>query len=163
LPELDTLFALAELAVGMAGFSAIVVLFKRRESGRWLPRDADRFNGMVLHAMAGAAFCFLPAFVDVLTGQESTLWRVCSALLGAQIAIHAAIVVRLPSTSMRARALVAGGALVAVTLQVLSVADLWIPNGFTPYLIGLQWHLLQAGVLFVLLIWVRDDDIEGGA
>jgi hypothetical protein len=146
----------------MAGFSAIVVLFKRRESGQWLPEDADRFNGMVLHAMAAAIFCFLPAIVEAATGPGPDLWLVCSALLGAQITVHAAIVMRLKSTSTPARALVAGGAFVAAGLQVLNVVGVGASRGFTPYLIGLQRHLLQAGVLFVLLIWVRDEDIEGG-
>jgi len=47
-------------------------------------------------------------------------------------------------------------------LQVLNVVGVGASRGFTPYLIGLHRHLLQAGVLFVLLIWVRDEDIEGG-
>ena len=41
-----------EISVALAGFSAIVVLFRRGESGTWLPRDADRFHGMILHAAA---------------------------------------------------------------------------------------------------------------
>jgi len=104
--ELDTLFTLGEVAIGMAGFSAIVVLFKRGDSGRWRADDADRFNGMLIHAMAAAFFCVLPAFLAVLIDAPSRLWVVGSALLGTQIALHTGIVLRLPSTQGPARAVV---------------------------------------------------------
>ena len=158
--ELDTLFGLAEIAVGMAGFSAIVVLFKRRDSGKWLPRDADRFNGMLIHAMAAALFCLLPAFVKALVEDPSTIWTIASALIGVQISLQAAVVMRLRSTGGVARTVVVAGALVAVAFQVLNVADWGITRGFAPYLIGVLWHLLQAGTLFVMLIWVRAEDVE---
>ena len=47
----DVLFTVAEIAVALAGFSAVVVLFKRRDSGRWRAADADRFHGMVVHGV----------------------------------------------------------------------------------------------------------------
>lgn len=55
--ETDLLFGLAELSVGLAGFSAIVVLFRRRETGKWRVGDAERFRGIVLHAIS--AFVYL--------------------------------------------------------------------------------------------------------
>lgn len=158
--ELDTLFALGEVAIGMAGFSAIVVLFKRRESGRWRAQDADRFNGMLLHAMAAAFFCVLPAFLSALIGAPATLWAVASALLGAQIVLHTGIVLRLPSTRNPTRVAVGLGGLTALGFQLVNVAGVGIPRGFAPYLIGVLWHLLHAGVLFVMLIWVRAEDVE---
>jgi hypothetical protein len=158
--ELDTLFALGEVAIGMAGFSAIVVLFKRRESGKWRAQDADRFNGMLLHAMAAAFFCALPAVLRALIDATATLWAVASGLLGAQIALHAGIILRLPSTRTPTRAAVGVGGLAALAFQVLNVAGVGVPRGFAPYLIGVLWHLLHAGVLFVMLIWVRAEDVE---
>lgn len=160
LSELDTLFTLAEIAVGMAGFSAIVVLFKRRDSGKWLPSDADRFNGMLIHAMTAAFFCVLPAFADVFVS-PAAIWTACSAVLGVQICVHIGIVVRLPSTSAITRAVVLTGGLIAVALQALNVAGRGIEHGFGPYLIGVLWHLFHAGALFLLLIGVRPGDVEG--
>jgi hypothetical protein len=158
--ELDTLFALGEVAIGMAGFSAIVVLFKRRDSGRWRSQDADRFNGMLIHAMSAAFFCALPAVLEALIEATATLWAVGSALLGTQIALHAGIILHLPSTRTPTRAVVLLGGLAALTFQLLNVAGVGIPRGFAPYLIGVLWHLLHAGVLFVTLVWVRAEDVE---
>jgi len=48
LAESEVLFAVAEFSVAVAGFSAIVVILRRSESGKWRAIDADRFHGMLL-------------------------------------------------------------------------------------------------------------------
>ena len=54
----DTLFALAEVAVALAGFSAIVVVLKRGAEGRWTAADADRFPAFMIEALTVSDFCF---------------------------------------------------------------------------------------------------------
>lgn len=161
LNELDTLFTLAEIAIGMAGFSAIVVLFKRRDSGAWAADDADRFNGMVLHSIAAAFFCILPSVLDVFTGDPAWTWTLGSALLGAQVLAHVVIVLRLPSSSLAVRISVGSMGLLVVVLQLANAAGLGFAREFGPYLVGVLWHMFQAGLLFVSLIWVRAADVEG--
>ena len=70
--ESDVLFSLAQIAVAFAGFSAIVVLFGRGASGRWRQSHADRFHGMVLHAMV-AVLGFDHEFRPYLVG---VVWHV---------------------------------------------------------------------------------------
>jgi len=159
--RLDTLFGLAEVAIGMAGFSAIVVIFKRLDSGQWRRDDADRFNGMLIHSMAAAFFCVLPPFLAAFLAEPVTLWRVGSGLLGLQIAVHASLIARLSSTAGIARGVVLAGALVALDFQVLNVTGADAARGFAWYLIGVLWHLLHAGALFVMLVWVRASDVQG--
>jgi len=57
---MNTLLTLAEVAITMAGFSAVVVSFKKRDTNTWLKLDADRFHGMILHAIL-ALLSLLPA------------------------------------------------------------------------------------------------------
>lgn len=160
MPEFDTLFALAEIAVGLAGFSAIVVLFKQRDSGKWFAADADRFHGMVLHAMAAALFCVLPSLVAVFVDDPASVWRWSSAVLGLQVAGHAATVVALSSTGPFGRLVtIVGGASVAMLLCA-NVLGLGFAQEFGPYLVGVAWHLAHAGVLFVMLVWVPDISID---
>ena len=90
------LYSLAEIAVTIAGFSAIVVLFKRSDSGTWLPSDADRFNGMLIHAMAAVFFCVLPSLIAVFETNEGTIWSIASAVLGVQIVGHSIIIFSKP-------------------------------------------------------------------
>lgn len=159
--ELDRLLTLAEIAIGMAGFSAIVVLFKRRDSGTWLAADADRFNGMILHSMIGVALCILPALIGAFSQDVGFVWRVASAILGLQVLTHSGLVIFALSTTGPGAALVVGaGGLVVVALQVVNVLDLGSSTGFGPYLVGVLWHLLHAGFLFAALIWVRAASIE---
>ena len=68
--ESETLFSIAQVAIGLAGFSAIVVGFKRLESGDWHRADADRFNGMLIHAMCAALFCVLRRENAALRAQQ---------------------------------------------------------------------------------------------
>jgi hypothetical protein len=160
-PTLDpsVLFALAEIAVALAGFSAIVVIFRRRESGKWRVADAERFHGMVLHAVAAAFFCLLPSLVGVFVESTQLVWNLCSAALGLQITAHVALVLRFTSTGGASRAVLSMG-FVAAALQVFNLFGIGYSHEFAPYLFGVLWHVLQSGVLFVWLIWIPAEDVE---
>ena len=162
LDEQGTLFTVAEMAIGMAGFSAIVVMFKRRGSGRWDPADADRFNGMLLHSIAAGFFCILPSVLQTFTREVATTWLLGSAALGLQVLVHTCIVLRLPSSSWRVKALVGILGLLVAALQLANVTRLGFDREFGPYLVGVLWHMFQAGLLFLMLIWVRASDVGGG-
>lgn len=157
--ETDLLFSLAELSVGLAGFSAIVVLFRRRESGKWRVGDADRFRGMVLHAMSAALFCIVPAWIAVFVSEPARIWTIASGLLGADLAFQSSYVLRLPSTEARDRIVVAMGYAFAA-LQALNAFGVGFAREFGPYLAGVLWHVFSAGFLFVYLIWIRAEEVE---
>ena len=157
MPESEALYALAEIAVAMAGFSSIVVLFKRSDSGTWNPADADRFHGMLLHSMAAVFFCLFPSLVAVFAGSEAAVWTIASAVLGAQVLLHSVVIFNLPSTRGAARLAIVL-ALGVVVLQILNILAIHFAREFRPYLVGVLWHLLHAGGLFVGLVWVRSSE-----
>ncbi len=157
--EEDLLFTLAEIAVAMAGFSAVVVVFRRRDQGGWAREDADRFNGMVLHSMASAFFCLLPSLLRVFTEEPSQVWAVASTAIGVQILGHCVVVFRLPSSGSSTAGSLAAGLAVAL-LSAMNVLGFGFEREFRPYLVAVLWHVLQAGVLFVMLVWVRSDDVQ---
>ena len=158
--ELDALLTLAEIAIGLAGFSAIVVLFKRGDAGTWRAAHSDRFTGMVVHAMAAALFGVLPLVVEVFAPQPSVLWVWCSGLLAVQVASHTGMVVWLASTGPSARAMVVLGGGAVVLLQGANVFGIGLETGGGPYVVGVIWHLLHAGGLFIALVWIPADVIE---
>ncbi len=155
----NTLLTFAEIAIALAGFSAIVVLFKRRETGTWLPEHADRFIGMVVHAMAAAFFCVLPVVVAAFASGTVT-WSICSASLGVQVIVHVIAVLRLSSTGRLGRVGVVLGGSAVVLVQLLNVFGIGFSREFGPYLVGVLWHLLHAGGLFVALVWVPAESID---
>lgn len=157
----DTLLTLAEIAVGLAGFSSVVVIFKRREGGSWRLEDADRFNGMILHAVAAVLLCLVPMVLEVFTGAGHAQWVAASGLLGLQVAGHSAAIVALSSTGPIARWAVLGTGLAVAALQGANALGLGAPPRAGPYVVGVVWHLVLAGGLFVALVWVPSDSVDG--
>ncbi len=158
---MDTLLTLAEVAITMAGFSAIVVIFKRRTTELWRKTDADRFHGMVIHAIVAALFCFLPFLLIEFSTNETDALRVCSGLLCVTTTVIVANAVRLEGTSnawIRVIFVCAGG--IIVVLQGINA--IWSLPGYVLglYLVGVFWHLVQAAILFVMLIWIPASQTE---
>lgn len=158
--EADTLLTLAEIAVGLAGFSAIVVSFKRRDSGSWRRADADRFNGMVGHSLMAMAFCLLPVVAATFVSEARLVWAWTSGLLALQIAAHTTVIVFLASTGITGRVTTSLGGIAAVVLLAGNALGIGVDAAFGPYLFGVAWHLAHASVLFLMLVWVPADAIE---
>lgn len=156
----DALPVLAQIAVALAGFSAIVVSFKRRESGKWAASDADFFNGMVIHSIVALAFCLFPWFLGVFVQREPVIWNIASAVLAVQVLSHAGRIVTLPSTGKTSGTITGAGGLFVVVLQVFNVAGLGFEHEFGPYLVGVLWHIAHASMLFLWLVFIRRTDIE---
>lgn len=155
----QSLYALAEISIAMVGFSAIVVLFRKSDSGTWKAEDADRFNGMLLHSMAATFFCFLPSLLGVFTSDPPLVWSISSGVLGIQVLAHSIVIFRLPSSDASVRVALVFGFAVAV-LQGLNAVGVGYERVFEPYLVGVLWHIVQAGVLFISLVWVRATDTD---
>ncbi len=158
--ETEVLFSLAQVAVALAGFSAIVVLFGRGESGRWRRAQADRFHGMVVHAMVAVLFCLLPLLIGVFTADRTIIWNLSSALLGVEIVGHVSAVLFMSSTvGARVRSFIAIGYLFGA-VQFMNVAGIEFDHEFRAYLAGVVWHVIMSGLLFLMLIWVPDADVD---
>lgn len=157
--EPETLLNLAEVAIALAGFSAIVVVLKRTTSGMWSRVDSDQFMGMVAHAVFAVVFCFLPAFIDVFVQDPVTTYRLSGVFLGVQIIAHCGFV-------LRHKALVTGGKVslwvgfLFGVLQFAPFTDWGVQRELAFYVVGIMWHILQAGMLFVSLVWISEDQIS---
>ena len=155
----DTLLGLAEVAIALAGFSAIVVVLKRGEAGSWNQIDADRFIGMVIHAVFAVVFCFLPSIVNVVVQDAVTTLHITCALLGAQILAHSLGVMFFSTSDLIARLSLLFGVLIGL-LQFGAFTDWGVHRELELYIVGVIWHIIQAGVLFVMLIWIPKEAID---
>ena len=156
----STLLSLAEVSIALAGFSAIVVVLKRGVEGKWSALHADQFNGMVIHAIFAVVFCLLPLLLNILVQDVSTTFHILCAVMGAQIIVHSFGVMLLNTTSKIARISLAFGALIGIT-QFMVFTDWGVQREYEIYLAGIVWHILQAGLLFVMLVWIPSRLIEG--
>ena len=155
----DTLFTLAEVAIALAGFSAIVVVLKRGAEGKWTLADADRFHGMVIHAICAVVFCLLPSVLNTVVQDVVTTLHIGAALLGVQIELHAAAVMFFASTDTLGRLALIVGLFIGL-FQWTVFTDWAAHREFDIYLVGVIWHILQAGLLFVMLVWIPRGAIE---
>jgi hypothetical protein len=156
----DGLLTVAELAIGLAGFSAVVVTFKRKDGFR----EAERYLFMTLLTVAFA--CSLVAFVPFalyhagLTGPK--LWASSSAVYifiwCVATAFAAAAVMRTPGLVHsnyvgRTSTFMAWlTALVNPLLQVANIIGWPMSSGVFLYVVGLMLWLATAVLLFANLV-----------
>jgi hypothetical protein len=159
--QTSVLLSLAQVGVAFAGFAAIVVLFSRSDTGRWRgTMRADRFHGMVVHAMAAVLFCLLPWLIAAFTGDAAIIWSVASAVLGLEIVVHVTGVILMPSTiGVASRTTIAVGYGVAA-IEFMNAAGIRFERAFEPYVVGIVWHVVMSGVLFLMLVWIPRDEVD---
>lgn len=157
------MLSLAELSIAITGFAAIVVVFRRRESGRWESLGANSFNGMLFHSAAALVFCLLPVALAALEVAPVRIWRVSSGLLGLVLAIHAPVValVLAKGRSLRSRAFLLGGELPVALVLVAVAAGAFPARAAGLFVSALCLQILQAAGLFLALALVRREDMEG--
>jgi hypothetical protein len=158
----DALLSLAELAVAITGFAAIVIVFRRRESGRWERLGANSFNGMLFHAMTALVFCLLPVALEALEIDPPTIWRVSSGLLGGVLLVHAPVVsfALARGRSRLSRAILLGGELPVAAVLLAVAAGALARSAAGLFAAALCLQILQAAGLFLALAFVRREDME---
>jgi phosphatidylglycerophosphate synthase len=152
LDAFDLLPSIAEIAVALLGFAAIVSVFQERGE------SADgRFWSMLQFAFATLTFALLPLPLLVSGVAEPTIWAASSAAF-------AAFVTYLPILAARSRQrdqaagrpanvsifiLVFGGSLLSLPLLVYNVVELRV---FWPYLATLVWFSLATALIFLRML-----------
>jgi hypothetical protein len=152
----DTLLTIAELAVAIAGFAAIVEVFSSRAEGRW---DRGGFNGMVFHALVALVFSLTPVVLAELGLASEGAWRVLSGVLGVFMLVHSGLVAWV-FVRPQERSAVLLVLLLPAGIASALVATAFGWRAFPPtgvFLAGLCVQLLQAAVLFFRLIYQRGD------
>lgn len=161
----DYLYTCAEVAVALAGFSALVVAITGRDS----PAVDQLFRGIVgtivERSLAAIFFSLGPILLLGLEIDPAFVWSICSGGLAIYITSLA-----WRSASLRRREpllveflagptflVLMGLGLVVLVLQTLNATGLLIEKGVWWYLVGLTWLLLAAAYMFYLAVrrWAR--------
>ena len=154
----DFFLTLGEIAVTLAGFASVVVVFKRRESGVWEPADLSRLRGMLGSSLSAAFFSMLPVGLHRAGVSESTAWSVSSLALAcssvAAVYFVSRLILSLPSSSFsRALALFMLASLaLAALLLLLNAFAILLPGGPAAYIFTVLLMLVFSGVLFMRLV-----------
>lgn len=165
---MEGLDTIAEVAIGLAGFSGIVVAFIHRK-GVMTALDKLRL-GVLLYAAFGAVLLALLPFGLGHVGLEGAhLWATASAVHAVVSALQIAgliIVVRRyfavyrPIFNLMILVPVISMYVANTVLQVLNLSGaLWAPM-LGPYYLGLIWLVVHAGLQFSRIIFVRTEGEE---
>jgi hypothetical protein len=157
----DELLTIAEIAVGIAGFSGVVVAFVQR--GNLSQADRLRFLAVFATAFTALLLAFVPSALGYSGVDGRAVWRwsslimvVCS-LLGLAPYPRGIRSIRqeLGTRQLLPVALFGVPAAFNIVVQVLN-AGAWIWNpSLVAYLFGMLVYLYTAGLFFVLLVLFR--------
>ena len=157
----DELLTIAEIAVGLAGFSGVVAGFIQR--GGLSAADRLRFIALFITAFAALVLAFIPIALAYAGFQDENLWRLSSVIM---MLTGIAGIVSIPfgthrirkeiaTTSLLPTILLLVPALINVVVQLMNAgAWIWQPN-FVPYLIGMLLCLFETGLIFVFIVLFR--------
>ena len=155
----EQLSLLAELSVGLAGFSSIIVVFRRGAgSPSWRPEDVFRLKIMLSYSLLGALFSIAPPGLMGLGIPDNIVISLASLLLGLCLGTNSILGWRryraLPADSL-SRSL--AGVLSFVGVFFMLVAGLnafsLLPSpGLGPYVAAVTWLLVAAGIMFYRLV-----------
>jgi hypothetical protein len=150
---------LAELALGVLGFSGVVAVLGRRSEGEWTPVDRVRFFGMVRVTALVLVLAVLPFPFYSASFASEAIWAWCSAIavvicvlvqVGAQISERAPKgIFTAPGTSRLATAYAGLAYLGSLLLFGMNATGIGLERSATPYLVAL---LLIFGIPVVLFI-----------
>jgi hypothetical protein len=157
----DLLLTLAEIAVALVGFSALVALFQGTRDRALDDGKRFRVRMLIESGLQGALFAVLPHTLVAFGVSEASVWRPASGLLalaGAFIPIvnvRRAVALKLAFIPSDLILIVVGAAVeVALVLNFLAI-------GFSgtagPYVLAVIWTLVVAAYFFLMIAAGRRD------
>ena len=159
MPGSDFLQTLAEISIAFAGFSSIVVLFRRREADEWTPEDAFRYRTMLLMSLAALFYSVLPSGIHYWEVSDPVVWRSSSAALSIFIAYVAAsglpISLRFAREGRISLRIVVVFSLCIFGALLVQGFNLFGPPKPGPYITGVLVILGSAGLAFFRLVYIR--------
>ena len=152
--EFELLSAIAEIAVALLGFAAIVSVFQAREES-W--SGDGRFWTMLQFGFATLVFALIPLPLLASGVADETSWAASSAAFAAfaaYVPILAARSLRRDRAAdrppnMKIFSLVFGGSCLTLPLLAYNAAELRL---FWPYLAALVWFSLATALVFLRLL-----------
>lgn len=146
---------LAEVAIGILGFTAIVIMFKTQHS-KW---NHDMFSGMIAHGIQAFLYSVLPFILVEYHCSQSTTWVVCCAVLGTLTFLQGISVATLDKNSkFISRLLMVVTSTVVATLQFLNIFGILSQQEKGPYIIGIVWHVFQALIIFSMIVTKKTNE-----
>jgi|SRR5688500_945919 len=146
---------LAEVSIGILGFTAIVIMFKSPNS-KW---NHDMFSGMIAHGIQAFIYSVLPFILIEYHCSPSTTWTVCCTILGTITFLQGiSVAIFDKSSKFIIRLVMVTTSTLVAALQFLNIFGLVSQQEKGPYIIGIVWHVLQALIIFSMIVTRKPED-----
>jgi hypothetical protein len=158
----EILQLLAELAVGVLGFSGVVAVLGRRSAGEWSPVDHSRFFGLVWFTALVLASSLIPFLLHHGGIAGPPLWGWCSAIAAAAWTLMLAVgfyvgSFLLPNPSApgvsKLASLYVWASYFTPLLLALNALAIGFDRTFAPYLAALLLAFGSPIILFIRLLY----------
>ena len=158
------LYALAEVAATLAGFSGLVVTFRFRGIQRWSPTELRVLWLLIGDSLLVVLFSLVPVPLALFGWPSDVIWTTCSALLGTWFLVGSALGIRGDLADRAHGRLITVPVITPVLYVVLVIAiamgvALWlsalafiVPRGQAIYVLGLITLIAFAATEFLFFI-----------
>jgi hypothetical protein len=148
----------AQVAVALAGFAGVVVVFRPGSLHQWSPVDRFRLRLLLHNSICPLAYALFGMLLLTIKPTPLWIWRECS-LFGLLFQMPGAIVAFRSSRKLTSDDFTAASralfyalgmlGLASLILQVINIAKL---NLFWPFFVSIFMHLLAAMLQFVRMV-----------
>jgi hypothetical protein len=150
----------AQIAVALAGFAGVVVVFRRESVHEWSPTDKLRVRLLLANSILPLGLCMMGLLLLTIKPMSPALWRWCSAI---EFVVFLLFVVTMTKTFQRLGVrkvqgeggsrfmlyLLGAFGMAAILLQAYNIA---LPGAFWPFFAGIVYQLLTAMAQFARMI-----------
>jgi hypothetical protein len=156
----DALSTAAQIAVALAGFAGVVVVFRRESVHDWSSIDKFRLRLLLINSILPLALCVIGLLLLTIRPAPTGIWRWCSGValvISFPFAITTAKSFRRldPQWLRRDRAARSPFylfAILGIGATLLQLCNIAILNAFWPFFTGIVVHLLAAMVQFARIV-----------
>jgi hypothetical protein len=151
---------IAEIAVAIAGFSAIIVALRKKPIRKW--HELDQFNfRMLLQVAALTIFFSMFPFLTLVFLDPPVAWKLSVLTYGFVHLVDVSSFIRNHPGTKKTRHRIGSGIAVAISLVQIGFGLFASTTAMQViYLVTLIWHLAVSSMGFALLIYAPADDYD---
>ena len=153
----------AQVAVALAGFAGVVVVFRPQSLHQWSPVDRFRLRLLLHNSICPLAYALFGMFLLTIKPTPLWIWRECS-LFGLLFQMPGAIVAFRNSRSLSSaeftgasRTLFYGLGLLGTASLVLQIINIAKLNLFWPFFLSIFLHLMAGMLQFMRMVLLLPD------
>ncbi|TAN02592.1 MAG: hypothetical protein EPN36_16250 [Rhodanobacteraceae bacterium] len=155
----------AQVAVTLAGFAGVVVVFGSRAVHEWSDVNKFRLRLLLTFSTLPLVFSMVGMLLMATTMPPAAVWRWCSAI---SVVLQLCVVSRLwkiftafPASELKAtgasRLIFYGGAAAGTAVTILQIANVWVLATFWPFFMAIVFAILASTLQFMRLILNRPE------